>query len=163
GGQRLVLVLDLLGAELLDGAAQLGLVVAELARLARVVLVDRLLDRHRAGHRRLVAEQRGRRTEREARDVPQGLQRRRPHAALDHQPVEDPVVLALGAGHGSDLAARVAVGAAGPAQRGKLALVDAHGAVFAGLVDADRALDQFARLGITGIADLAGLHPATLP
>jgi hypothetical protein len=44
------------------------------------------------------------------------------------QAVEHLVVLALGPRHDGDLAAGLAVGPAGPAQRGELALVDAHGA-----------------------------------
>ena len=61
------------------------------------MLVDRLFDRHRAGHRRLVAQQRRRRAEREAGHVPQWRQRGRPHAALGQQAVELFVVLAFGA------------------------------------------------------------------
>ena len=41
--------------------------------------------------------------------------------------------------------------AAGPAQSGELALVDAHRAEFAGLVDADDALDKLAWIGIAGV------------
>jgi hypothetical protein len=67
-------------------------------------------------------------------------------------------VLALGARHGGDLAAGLAVASAGPAQRRQLALVDAHRAELARLVDADHPLDQLARLGVAGIADLTGLH-----
>ena len=71
-------------------------------------------------------------------------------------------MLALGARHRGDLAAGVAAGAAGPAQRGELAFVDAHGAEFARLVDADHALDQRARLEVAGIAPLAGFHDFAL-
>jgi hypothetical protein len=46
------------------------------------VLVDHLLDRHRARHRGARAERRRRGAEREAGDMPQGLQQRRPNPAL---------------------------------------------------------------------------------
>src|SRR6185437_7175242 len=48
-GECRVAVLDLLAAESLDRVAQRRLVVAQLGDLARVVRVDRLLHRHRAG------------------------------------------------------------------------------------------------------------------
>src|SRR5207237_8468576 len=86
----------------------------------------------------------------------------RTHPALGDQPVEHLAVLALGAGHGGDLGVGLAVGAAGPAQRGKLAVVDAHRPELAGLVDADHPFDQLARIGIAGVARLAGGHGCAL-
>ncbi len=69
-----VAMLQFLGAERLDRVAQRRLVVAERRRLAGVVRVDRLLHRDRAGHRRTLAQRRGRGTEREAGDMPQRQQ-----------------------------------------------------------------------------------------
>ena len=143
GGQRLVPVLDLLGAELLDG-------------------------RCAARPRRRRARRPGRRSARRSSPRPPRCRPSPPcrPSARWRRPARSPrrsraATAAVGRTRRStssrsntllcsrscaamcgDLAAGLAVGAAGPAQRRELALVDAHGAEFAGLVDADRALDQ---------------------
>ena len=63
-------MLLLVGAEALDVAAQLRFVVTQGRGLPGVVLVNRLLDRHGAGHGRTVAHCGGHRAKRQARDVP---------------------------------------------------------------------------------------------
>ena len=58
------------------------------ASCSRIMAVDLGLDRVGAGHRRLLADQRGRRAEREAGDVPERLERGRADPPLGHQLVE---------------------------------------------------------------------------
>ena len=125
------------GAEFLDQAAQLGLVIAEFGGLGGVVRADDLLDRDGAGHRGALAQGRAGRAEREAGGVPQRRQRGRPHAALDDQLVEGGEVALLLLGHAAD-----GRGAFRAAEHGELARVNARGAELAGMVDADHALDQ---------------------
>src|SRR5260221_10464128 len=60
-------------------------------------------------------------------------------------------MLAFAARHIGDLAAGAAVQPAGQTQRRELAFVDPHRAEFAGLVDADDAFDELARIGIAGV------------
>ncbi len=89
--------------------------------------------------------------EREAGGVPDRQQRGRAHPALGDQP---------GEGVEMDLLLRLHVAQqalpARAAQHGELALVDALGAVFAGMVDADRARHRLARRRVAGQAPLAG-------
>ena len=83
-----------------------------------------------------VAEQRRRRAERKPGQMPERLQHRRTHPARAHQIVELGQMPLFLLGHPADLVAGAA--AAGD---GKLAVVNPHGAVFAGVIDAEHALD----------------------
>ena len=136
-GERRLTVLDLVLAVALTDVAQLLLVVAEQFHLPGIVPVDHLFHRFGAGHRRARAEHRGRGSEREAGEVPQRLQQRRPHPPLRQHLVELGEVLAFLRGHLPDHRR----GAAAP-EHPELALVDAHRAVLAGVVDAQDAVDQ---------------------
>ena len=156
-GQPGVAVLQLLGAELLDGVVQRLLVGAELVCLLGVVLVDHLLDRDRAGHGGTLAEQGGADAEREAGDVPERLQRGRTHAALGDQPLEGLQVAQLLLVHVAD---RRALGPV--AEHRELTFVDPPGAVFAGMVDADHALDQRRGLQVARQPAFAGAPRASV-
>ena len=104
---------------------------AQFLDLRRIMAVDHLFDRFRAGHRRFLAHQRGHRAEGEAADMPQRRQQGRPHAVLRQQAVEGGEMAVFLCGH-------VAQGrrAGRLAEHGKLAGIDALGTVFAGMVDA---------------------------
>src|SRR6266567_4733523 len=119
-----VAVGELVGAEVLDGLAERRLVLAEALGLGAVMLVDHFLDRDRAGHRGALAEERARRTQRVARDVPERRERGRPYTMLAHQFLEALEVPALLLRHLADNAA-----GRGLAEHGELAFVDADGAV----------------------------------
>ena len=100
------------------------------------MLVDDLLDPDRAGHRGALAEQRRRRAERKPGQVPQRLQHRRAHPARPRQLLELGQMALFLLGHAADFVARAT--AAGD---GELAVIDPHGAVFAGMIDPDDGLD----------------------
>ena len=89
-----------------------------------------------AGHRRARTQQRRRHAERKPGQMPERLQHRRTHPARAHQIVELGQVLFFLLGHPADLVA-------GPAASGdgKLSVVNPHGAIFAGVIDAENALD----------------------
>src|SRR6185437_16582075 len=131
-------MLDLLLAEFFERFLEFRLVLAEGVDLALVMLVDHFFDSDRAGHRRALAHQRGRGAERKARDMPDRRQRRRPHATVENQLLERIEMALLLLGHVADFL-RSAVAAA--AEHGKLAVIDALGAVFAGMIDANDARD----------------------
>ena len=86
------------------------------------MLVDHLLDRHRAGHGRLLAHEGGARAEGEAGQVPERLQGRRPHPSLGDQVLEGLEVTGLLGVHLGDRRA-----AGRPPEDRELALVDAPG------------------------------------
>src|SRR3546814_18891512 len=65
---------------------------ATLFRVMLIRAVDLGLDRGGAGHRGARSHRCGRRAEGEARDVPQGLERGRAHAAFCEQRVEESTV-----------------------------------------------------------------------
>ena len=124
-------MLDFLFAELGNVRRQFGILAPELIELLLVVAVDLGLDRVGAGKRCFLRHQRGRRTEREPGNVPQGLEQGRANATLDHQMVEAvqvPLFLRRHAGH------QLRFRTIGPQHR-KLARIDAGGAIFACLVD----------------------------
>src|SRR3546814_16965095 len=101
---------DLLGAEILAGGAEFGVAVAEFVQLMLIMAVDLGLDRGGAGHRGARSHRGGRRAEGEARDVPQGLERGRAHAAFCDHRVEESAVPFFLFGHMRDFAShRVAV------------------------------------------------------
>src|SRR6185312_5085881 len=115
--------------------------------LALVMLVDHFFDSDGAGHCCALAEQGGRGAEREARDMPDRRQRRRPHAPVEHQLLERIEMALLLLGHVTDLLRRTAAAAA---EHRELPVIDALGAVFAGMVDADDACDFARRAAIAG-------------
>ena len=125
--------------------------------LAPVMLVYHFLDRDRAGHGGLGAEERGGGTQGEARHMPDGLERRGAHSPVAQQAVEGREMPAFLLDH---MLHRAAVGAM--LQHRELAFVDAPGAIFAGLVDADDALDQLLGREIAGQAP-AGLGSSRTP
>ncbi len=135
-------MLQLLGAEALDVRLQRRLVLAQHRGLLGVVVVDRLLHRHRARHRRARAHGGGERAEGEAGDVPQRQQGGRAHAALGDEAGEGVEVHLLLLLHVADRGL-----VPGAAQHGELALIDALGAILAGVVHADHALEVVARGG----------------
>ncbi len=145
-GEAGVAVLHFLGAELLDGLLQRLLVGSpSLLRLLAVMLVDHLLDRDGAGHRGSSAP--SARWPRPARSRRRARADRapRPRAALDHQALEGLQVLELLLVHMADHArprARL--------QHRELAFVDPLRAVFAGVIDADDAVDQLLLGGSPG-------------
>src|SRR5690606_7893482 len=167
-GERGVTMRAFVVAKLRNRAGQLGIVAVllQLAQLARIVPVDFLLDRRGAGHRRLGAEQRRRRAERVARDRPDRLQRGRADAATGDHGVEFGFVADFLLRRGSYLGRmRGAI-----AHHGQLPGVDAGGAVFARLVDADhrgtvshdrRLLATSATMATAAIVEMVKLKPAS--
>src|SRR5260370_29116045 len=117
------------------------------------MLVDHFLDRDRAGHGGALAQERRRRAEGEAGDMPQRREQRRPHAALDNESVESGKVAFLLLGHAADHRR-----GGGAAEHRELSLIDAGGAVLAGVVDADPARDRLLARGIAGQAVLSLAH-----
>src|SRR5690606_8022178 len=114
---------------------EFGIVTVSLEplELARIMPIDFFFDRRGAGHRRFRAEQRSGRAERIPRDGPYRLQGGGTDATLRHHGIEFGLMSALLLGHGAYLR-RIwrAV-----AHHGELPGIDAGGAVFAGLIDAD--------------------------
>ncbi len=107
-----------------------------------------------------VAEQRRRHAERKPGQMPERLQHRRTYPARPRQILELGQVPLFLLGHPADLVARAA--AAGD---GKLAVINPHGAIFAGVIDADecarprlRAADR--RAGRAGGSCLFPGYPA---
>ena len=149
-GEAGLAVPGLVGAEFFEGPAQFGLVLAEALGLARVMLLDHLLDRDGAGHRRPLAEQRARRTQRIACDVPDRGECGRPHPALDQQRVKGVEMRLLRLGHFADGGRGAA-----PAQHRELAVVDPLGAVLAGVIHTDHARDRLLWRGVAGEPVLA--------
>ena len=133
---RRLAVRRLVGAEREDLVLERRVGVAEPLGLAAVVLVDDLLDRDGAGHRRLFAEQRRRGAQRVTGDMPQRMQQGRPHPPRPHQFVEGGEMANFLLGHMADLVARPPM----PHNR-ELAVIDAGRAVFAGMVDPHHARD----------------------
>ena len=116
---------------------------------SRVMLVDDLLDRDGAGHRRLLAEQRRRRAEREAGDVPERRQQRSAARGARRAGASKAARWRFSC---SAMRADRARRAAAPEHR-ELALIDARRAVFAGMVDADhRARPSSRRRRVAGQA-----------
>src|SRR3569832_1315782 len=134
--ERLVAMGDLVGTKISDGGFQLFVAVAKLCDLPGIVLVDHFLARGRAGHRRLFTHQCGRRAQRESGDTPHRLQRRRTRAALDDQPVEGFEMTLFFCRHAADCFARRFV-----AKHRELAFIDAHRAIFAGMIDTNHRRD----------------------
>jgi hypothetical protein len=64
--------------------------------------IDHVFDRHRASHRRLLAHQRGRRTQRKARGAPNRFQGRGTHGALLHHAIEGVEMFLLLCRHAAD-------------------------------------------------------------
>ena len=125
-------MLALVGLKIGDGAAELRIVLAQRLELLRIMGVDLVLDRGRAGHRRLRPDQRRGRAERVAGDMPERLEQGRAHAALRHHRVEMLEMPLLLRRHAGDQArGRLAV-----AEHRELAGIDAGRAIFAGLIDA---------------------------
>ncbi len=121
------------------------LAVVQRGDLIGVVRVDRLLDRHRASHRRAFAQRRGRRAEREAGEMPQRQHRGRAHAAT-HDQVGEPIqVLPLLFLHLAQHRGCVAA-----AQHRELAGIDPCRAILPGVVDADHARDRSLGVRIAG-------------
>ena len=155
---RLVAMLDLFQTEFLDRIAQRFFFLAHLFEtvyLRFIMRVDYLLDSGGAGMRRLFAEQRGCRTEREAGHMPDGRQRRRPYMAFVYDFVEAcemHLLIFRHAGERIDDFAFVRQ----IAKDGALAFIDADRAIFTGMVDADHFFDSaFARAaGLRGNAML---------
>src|SRR5690625_6582713 len=83
-------MLELLFAEALDGVVQFPFLrhLGELCGLLGIVLVDHFLDRNRTGHGCALADERGRRAERETGDVPDRLQDRGANATIREHLVE---------------------------------------------------------------------------
>ena len=109
------------------------------------MLVNRFLDRDRAGHRGARAQRRRRGTERIAGQVPQRQQRGRAHPPVGDQVREGVEVVLLLRLHVAQDVAFVAV-----AEHRELALVDALGAVLAGMVDADQPFQPLPRGRVAG-------------
>ena len=149
-GEAGLAVPGLVGAELLKRLAQVGLVLAEFLGLRRVMLLDHFLDRDGARHRRPLAEQRARRTQRIACDVPDRGECGRPHPALDQQRVEGIQMRLLRLGHFADRGRGAAA-----AEHRELAVVDPLGAVLAGVIHADHAGDRLLWRGVAGEPVLA--------
>src|SRR3984957_9459531 len=131
-GERGVAMRELVGARRLYRLGEFRIAPGKAFGLVSVMPVDDLLDRDGAGHRGALAEQRGRRAERVARDVPERRQRRRPHPALGGEAVELREVAQLLLLHLADRTGNMAA-----ADHRELPGIDARRAVFPGLVDAD--------------------------
>ena len=132
-----VAVFEFFGAEAFDGVAEGGFRVGEGGGLLLVVFVDGFLDGDGAGHGGAGAEGGGGGAEGVSGEVPEGEERGGADAAFGDEGCEGVEVdLFLGL-HVADDVALV-----GAAEDGELALVDAFGAVFAGVVDADEAFDH---------------------
>src|SRR5579872_211587 len=144
-GKRGVAMLDFLGAEFLDPGGKLGVALAQLLGLRAVMLVDHLFDRDRAGHCRPFAQEGGGSAQREARHMPERVERARPHAALDHEPVEGLEMARFLACHMAQDRPQGAF-----AEDAKLALIDPLRAIFAGLIDADYLPEPFPGARIAG-------------
>ena len=108
-----VVMFLLLVPEALDLVEQLlvgeGRIVHQLAQLVVVVLDNHGLDRDRARHRGLLAEQRGTGAERKAGHIPERQQGGRAHPVLVDQPVELFLVRLLLLPHVLDRFARLGV------------------------------------------------------
>ena len=122
-------------AEFCDCRLELGIAVESL-ELARVMLVDHLFDGGRTSHGCAGAKKRGCGTECKSRDVPHRRQRRWSNAALVDQPFEPLQMPLLLLRHSADAGKHLRV-TGDSLKNGKLPLVNAPGAVFAGMIDAD--------------------------
>ena len=104
------------------------------------MFVDRFFHRRGAGKGGFLAHRGGGRAQRKTGHAPQGLQRGGPHAALIHQPVEGLQVPLFLLGHvldGLDTGRRTLA----PFQHRKLAFINPHRAIFAGMIHPDHRFD----------------------
>src|SRR5260370_684982 len=123
GGAMLEFVL----AKLLDRRAQRRLAFAERFTLPGVVGIDDLLDRDRAGHRRALTHQRGRRAEREAGGMPERSQQRGSDAPRDDEVLERGEMALLLFSHCAYRRGRTAT-----AEHSELTVIDAGAAMIEG-------------------------------
>jgi hypothetical protein len=135
-GERDIAVLSFLGTEFCQRVAKWGFGAGETVDLRSIVLVNGFLDRDGASHCSALAESGGRCAKGEAGEMPERQQRGRPDAAIGNYRVERVEMHLLLILHVAEL---VCTGTS--AQYGKLASVNPSGAIFAGMVDADHAMD----------------------
>ena len=124
-------MLQLVCAKLCAVARKLGIILAEIFELTRIVTVDFSLDGVGASERRFFGHQRGCCAKRETRDIPQWLERGRANPPFGHQPVEPAEMPLLLSRHSRN---ELGFRAIGPEHR-ELSRIDSRRSIFAGLVD----------------------------
>ena len=137
---------DFVGAEIRNGFFQRRIVIQR-GDLFGVMSVNHVLHRRRARHGGFFPQHGAGRAKGETGHVPQGRQCGGADTAFIDQCVEGVQVLLLLLGHMGNHFDRRACAGAGPHHR-KLAFIDAHGTIFAGVIDPDNR--RHIRTGLRG-------------
>ena len=159
-GQRGGAMFQFVLAEFLDDRLEFGFLRQPVqgAGLTGIMLVDRLLDGHRAGHRGLASHQRRRSPQGETGHMPQRSQGGWARPALDDHFLEGRQMRLFLFQHPAQRRrSRVAV-----AQHGDLPLIDARRAEFPGMIDPDDPVDQRRASRIAGNPGWTGARAAAV-